>query len=753
MIDKKLSMFVASGKFLSATALAPATCHLLPAPAGPDFLSAVWEQSPGPYHLLFKPFLSSLVNSMRIGIDIGGTFTDFVFIDEDSGQFHTFKRLSTATAPEQAVLTGLQTILDLRPLSSDLRIVHGSTVATNALLERKGARTALITTRGFKDILTIGRQNRSAAALYDFFVDRPQPLIPSQRCFEITERVDHRGRVLEPLVETELTVLIEELGEAGVESVAVSLLFSFLHPEHEQKIAEMLRGAGFFVSISSDILPEFREYERSSTTAINAFVSPIMDRYLGRLSAQLSSEFDKAMIPAAVSVASGPSTSSSLRIMQSNGGMIQAELARSQAVHCILSGPAGGAVGALYVAQNAGFDRILSFDMGGTSTDVSLLDGDLSVTSETEIGGLPIRIPVIDIHTVGAGGGSIGHVDAGGALRVGPHSAGADPGPACYGKVGTFATVTDANLVLGRLTPDHFLGGAMRLDIEAAEFVLAELARQAHLESHNHLSAAQTAALGVIQIANAHMERALRVISVERGFDPADFALASFGGAGGLHACDLARSLGIRRLLIPPQASVLSAFGMLAADVVKDYVQTVMIGEDSTYADLEQNLAPLLFQAQIDLEAEGIPSENMSLHPLLDMRYRGQSFEITIPLSPDLIAVFHAEHERVYGHAEPSAPVEIVNVRVRAVGLVTSPSLPESGLGDIDPAHALLEHRPMVLSSGQLLEVPFYEGVKLQPGCVIPGPAVIVQKDTTVYMPDSIVCSMDKYFNLVVREL
>ncbi len=467
---------------------------------------------------------------MRIGIDIGGTFTDFVLFNPASGSLQTFKRLSTPHDPAEAVLAGLSGISEQStaasqqaPTSNSLftdhrslftEIVHGSTVATNALLERKGAATAFVATAGFRDLLTIGRQNRSQ--LYDFFTDRPDPLVPAELRLEVAERVDRHGNVLTPLDPVRLAPLIERLRQASVESVAVCLLFSFANPVHEQQIGAALRQAGLLVSLSSEILPEFREYERASTTAINAYVSPVLDRYLGRLANQLHGV--------------------DFRIMQSNGGSISALQARREAVRSILSGPAGGTVGAFHVAQAAGFDRVLTFDMGGTSTDVALCNGGIRVTSEGEIGGLPVRIPVIDIHTVGAGGGSIAAVDVGGALRVGPQSAGADPGPACYGRGGDLPTVTDANLVLGRLPADHFLGSQMALDAAASEAALARLAEAAQLTPTAGLSLAQAAALGVVQIANAHMERALRVISVERGHDPADFALLSFGGAGGLHA-------------------------------------------------------------------------------------------------------------------------------------------------------------------------------------------------------------------------
>jgi N-methylhydantoinase A len=664
---------------------------------------------------------------MRIGIDIGGTFTDFVVFDETRGTFRTFKILSTPSDPAQGVLTGLEEV----PENERPAIVHGSTVATNALLERKGARTALITTRGFRDILTIGRQIRSD--IFDFFTDRPQSLVPAERCLELTERVDHHGQVLTPLNRNELPVLIQKLRAQKVESVAISLIFSFLRPEHEAWLARALREAGFFVSPSSEILPEFREYERASTTAVNAYVSPIMDRYLGRLERHLAA--------------------SDFRIMQSNGGGIRADQARSEAVRSILSGPAGGVVGAAHVARAAGFDQVITFDMGGTSTDVSLAPGEIQVTTEAEIGGLPIRIPVINIHTVGSGGGSIAYVDAGGALRAGPQSAGADPGPVCYGRGGRQPTVTDANLVLGRLAPDHFLGGRMPLDLQAATQALTELAGEAGLLRQSEadgLNPARRVALGVIQVANAHMERALRVISVERGYDPADFVLVSFGGAGGLHACDLARGLGIRRVLIPPGASTLSAFGMLTADVVKDYVQTVMVAGDTPHDELNRQLGPLAERGRREVAAEGVPAGHITLHRELDMRYRGQSYELTVPLTPNFVDAFHRVHHRAYGHSQPTAPVEVVNLRLRAVGAVTPPPLPQAEFAPADPSGALDGYRPVVTGSGRV-EAPFYLGDKLQPGNVVAGPAIIAQPDTTVFLGPGDRATLDDFFNLVIE--
>lgn len=686
---------------------------------------------------------------MRIGIDIGGTFTDFVLFDPASGLLHTFKRLSTPHDPAEAVLAGigdqLPVIGDQLPVignqspftdhrspitdnrSPITEIVHGSTVATNALLERKGARTAFVATAGFADILAIGRQNRSQ--LYDFMADRPAPLVPAELRLEVAERVDRRGQVLHALDEAALAGLVEQLRRAGVQSAAVCLLFSFANPAHEQQIGAALRQAGLLVSLSSEILPEFREYERASTTVINAYVSPVLDRYLGRLAEQWQG--------------------ADFRIMQSNGGSISAAQARREAVRSILSGPAGGVVGAYHVAQAAGFPRVLTFDMGGTSTDVALCNRGIQVTSEGEIGGLPVRIPVIDIHTVGAGGGSIAAVDLGGSLRVGPQSAGADPGPACYGRGGDLPTVTDANLVLGRLPAERFLGGQMTLDAAASEAALARLATTAGLEPAAGLSPAQTAALGVVQIANAHMERALRVISVARGHDPVDFALLSFGGAGGLHACDLARGLGVRTVIVPPGASTLSAFGMLVADVVKDYVQTVMLSGTVSFEELEELAGALAQRGLAEVAAEGVPAERITLLPQVDLRYRGQAYELTVPLTADFAAAFHAEHQRAYGHSQPAAPLEIVNLRLRAVGVVARPVLPAAEPGDADASAALLGLRFVVLAAS-LAHVPLYDGAALRPGHALPGPAIVVYQDTTVFLSSGDRAAVDRHFNLVI---
>jgi N-methylhydantoinase A len=693
---------------------------------------------------------------VRLGVDIGGTFTDFVWVDA-AGRVRLHKRLSTPADPAGAVVAGAAELGV--PADPAAQVVHGSTIATNALLERRGARTALITTQGFADVLEIGRQNRPE--LYALVPHRPPPLVPREWRFELPERISAQGEVLRPLDPQAVRDLIPLLQAAQIESVAVCFLFSYLRPEHEQMVERMLEVGGqrsesaasdlrpptsaFYISLSSEILPEYREYERTATTVINAYVTPIMDRYLARLEAELAPR--------------------SLRVMQSNGGCLSAAAARRQAARTALSGPAGGAVGALAVAREAwgsgaGTEpQIITFDMGGTSTDVCLCPGYLPLTSEGEIAalGLPLRLPIIDIHTVGAGGGSLARLDAGGALTVGPQSAGADPGPACYGRGGQIATVTDANLALNRLHPEHFLGGGMRLDVAAAQAALQPLAAQ--------LGGIQPAAWGIIQVANAAMERAIRKISVERGFDPAGFTLVAFGGAGPLHACELAARLGLPRVLVPRAPGVLSALGMLVADLVQDFSTTVlrpMAGLDAS--ELAELFAPWEARALAAMQAE-IAAAGLSAPPRLersaDLRYVGQSFEINVPVRagrPDpaaLAADFHTLHEQRYGHAHPAEPVEVVNLRVRAVGV--TPTLPFERLppGGPDPAPARLGQQPVWFqTAGGSLEAwptALYDREGLRPGNRLPGPALLFQLDATTVIPPGWQGRVDGFGHLLLE--
>ncbi len=672
---------------------------------------------------------------LRIGIDIGGTFTDFVIFDPKKNSIKAFKLLSTPEDPAAAVLAGLRLILkpDLKVIS----IIHGSTVATNALLERKGVTTALITTAGFRDVLQIGRQNRDQ--LYDFFSDPPPSLVPEDLRFEVSERVDKQGNVLIPLDLDQINDLITELSDRNAESVAICLLFSFVNAEHENLIAKELRNNKYFVSVSNEILPEFREYERTSTTAVNAYVSPILDRYLSHLE---------------TGIMNFPTCYANLSIMQSNGGVIGFTDARKNGVRCILSGPAGGVTGSEYIARKIQQDnnlevndiKIITFDMGGTSTDVSLIDGSSFVTTDAQIGGCPIRIPMIDIHTIGAGGGSIASVDMGGVLRVGPESAGSNPGPACYGLSSSqpyLPTVTDANLILGNILADRFLDGKMQLDVTRSIDALSDISRQLELEIHR-------VALGIIEITNAHMERALRVISIERGYDPKDFTLFAFGGAGGQHAAELARRIGIPKVLIPPQASTLSAFGMLAANVVKDYVKTVMLPGTIDIRVLNKYYDKLIEHGTEDVGAQGITAGEIFTECTLDIRYKGQSYELSIPYTDNFIDTYHALHHKLYGYSRPNAPLEIVNLRVKAIGKVTLPQLVQLSAGNGNPERAKLGQRAVIFED-EPENIFAYCGEKLLPNDLINGPAIIVRPDTTVLIGKSDTLEVDIYGNYIIQ--
>lgn len=679
----------------------------------------------------------------RLGIDTGGTFTDFVWLDE-AGQFQIHKQLSTPHDPSESILTGIE----LLRVGDEAAVIHGSTVATNALLERRGARTALITTAGFADILAIGRQNRPD--LYALVPQKPEPLVPTEWRFEVRERVTAEGENLTPLEVDDLEQIVARLEKDDIQSVAVCLLFSFLRPEHERQIRDYLTkmdgGAKRHITISSDILPEYREFERTAATVINAYVAPMMSRYLKRL---------------AVGLGKRP-----LTIMQSNGGIIQARTAGEEAARTVLSGPAGGVVGARFVAELSGFTNIITFDMGGTSTDVALCPGRLPVTAENEIAGLPLRLPMIDIHTVGAGGGSLAYVDAGGALHVGPQSAGADPGPACYGKIlpedqnlregwGLRATTTDANLVLGRLDADHFLGGEMKLDQASSHRALEKLATEIGVDE---VSAAVSAAWGVVQVANATMERAIRRISVERGYDPRLFTLVAFGGAGPLHACEMAANLQISRVLVPAVPGVLSALGMLVAAPTKDYSQTVMRlveGDDSALDEWLAGAFDMLEQkAAAEMAADGHSEEGVMIQPALDMRYKGQSHEltVTIPLEASLAAVlelFHTAHEQRYGYRQPEEQVEIVTVRLTAIAGGRPPKFEPQSLGPSQPQRALIG-RKEVWFEQRPVETNQYDRSLLQPGDAFEGPAVIYQYDTTTVIPPNWRVRVDGYGNLVL---
>ncbi len=657
-----------------------------------------------------------------VGVDTGGTFTDLVVLQD--GRLGVHKVLSTPDDPSRAILQGLAQLGVLEQLQV---LVHGSTVATNAVLEHKGAVTGLVTTEGFRDVLEIGRQARPK--LYDLSARKVPPLVPSERRVEVSERLNEHGEVLLAMDEASLQVALDSLQAAGTESLAIALLFSFANPEHERRVAEAARQRGFAVSASCDVLPEFREYERTSTVVLNAYVGPLIDRYLSHLEQGLPEQ-------------------AVLRIMQSNGGSILSSTARREAARTLLSGPAAGVVGSAFVARASDIAQTITLDIGGTSTDVALVDGQISETTDGAIGGYPTKLPMIDIHTVGAGGGSIAWFDVGGALRVGPSSAGAAPGPAAYGQGGIEATVTDANLVLGRLLPDAFLGGAMTLYPALARQALAPIAERLH-------TSIEEAALGIIRIVNANMEAAIRVISVERGCDPRDFTLVAFGGAGPLHACELATALRIPRVLVPTTPGVLSALGTLVADTLKDYVRTIMLDAQDADETISRVMTELEAQGRRDLEREGIAPERIILERFLDMRYIGQSYELVVPFDGDRVQAverFHAAHERRFGYNDPKEPVQIVNVRLKARGIDTHPVLERQEIVK-DAMVTPIGTKTVIFADTTGLrayEAARYERSSLSAGVGFRGPAIVTQYDTTTVLPPDWRASVDAVGNLIL---
>lgn len=667
---------------------------------------------------------------IRIGIDTGGTFTDFVIAR--GARITAFKSPSTPRNPAHAILEGVTRIL-AEAGGTASEIVHGTTVATNALLERKGARTALITTEGFEDVIEIGRQARPE--LYNLMVTRPAPIVSRRYRFGLCERVGPDGSIITPLDENDLDEVIKQIvkAEPQIESIAVCLLFSFANSVHEEAVAGKLKPTGISVSPSHKILPEYREYERTSTVVINAYLVPLMSRYLQALAEGLAS--------------AGIRRAARLRVMQSNGGSVSAATAAAEPVRAILSGPAGGVVGALRVCAAAGIRDIITFDMGGTSTDVALCRGEARTTNEALVAGLPVAVPVIDIHTVGAGGGSIARVDEAGALRVGPESAGADPGPACYGR-GEAVTVTDANLVMGRFGGADLLGGQMRLDEKRARFFLSELAAQMSRFSEKPVTA-ERAALGVIQVANANMEAALRVVSVERGQDPRLFTLVSFGGAGGLHVCDLAAALRIPRVLVPRSPGTLSALGVLLGDVVKDYSRTVMMKSASLDTRAaERHFASIEREAARDLSNEGFSKDKMKMARSAAMRYVGQSFEIDIAWGKGFDRAFHAAHRERYGYADKSRPTEIVSLRVRAKGITDKPRLRRSA--STRPRKVEPSNSASVYLAERAAKVPVYVRDDLDAGAKFQGPAIITEYSSTTLVPAGRIIEVDAWLNLII---
>ena len=685
---------------------------------------------------------------LRIAIDTGGTFTDCVWID--AGRLRMLKVFSTPVDPSQAIVEALRKIAP----EQDFVLLHGTTVGTNTLLERKGARTALVTTAGFEDAIEIGRQARPK--LYDFFFDRIEPLVPKDLRFGIPERTASNGDILSSPTPEELHDVAEKIAQAKPQSIAISFLFSFANPANERTVAQALKSLGVPLSISHEILPEFREYERTSTVVINAYLQPIMQRYLENLEARVRSR-----LPASgsglpkISGSHPPEAENRKRragshifVMQSGGGITSLSTAAREPVRTVLSGPAGGVVGAASTARASGFDRIIAFDMGGTSTDVSLVEGSITTATDAQVIGLPISVPMLDIHTVGAGGGSLARFDAAGVLRVGPESAGADPGPICYGS-GTQPTVTDANLLLGRLQPARFLGGDFTLDLDRTRRVTQEW-----LKKQSSNLTLETFAAGVIRVVNATMEKAIRVVSIERGRDPRHFTLVAFGGAGGLHACALAEALSIPRVIVPALPGALSALGILASDVVKDYSRTVLwrVSGRLPAQQLNREFSALEKNAANDFRHEawqGRPHYNRSV----DMRYRGQGYELNIPFTKNLLRDFQQEHRRRYGYIHLERQVELVTLRLRAA-LKSATSHVGTG-AFARPSRAKLgkpsSSASLVSFDSKKLPTKIYTRDDLQPGKKYSGPSIITEYSATTVIPPGKNFSIDRASNLIVN--
>jgi N-methylhydantoinase A len=701
---------------------------------------------------------------MRIAIDTGGTFTDCVFVND--GAPAVLKLPSTPDDPARSVLEAIRQIAGR--VRAEVR--HGTTIGTNALLERKGARTAFVTTAGFEDTIAIGRQARQH--LYDWMATPAPCLVPEKLRFGVPERVSAEGEILRSPSGEELTQLRDGIRHSGAESIAISLLFSFANSENEQRVAACLRDLGLPISISHQILPEFREYERGATVVVNAYLAPTAGAYVRRLESAIHNQHG-----------------GSLYVMQSSGGIISAQLAGEEPVRTVLSGPAGGVIGAHAVAQVTGFENIISFDMGGTSTDVSLIDArGPQTTNESRISELPISVPMLDIHTVGAGGGSLAWFDRGGILHVGPASAGAVPGPICYGR-GEQPTVTDANLVLGRLDPELALAGSLRLDDERTRHFMEK--------TRGSTPSVEQFASGMVRVVEAEMERAIRLISIERGHDPREFTLVAFGGAGPLHACALARALKIPRVLVPGMPGALSALGILSADVVRDYSRTVMIPVDSgkqlnSSEDLSANsgqsqrslrLKALKHSGQGDLAEAGEEIQNRAINAATsvfsslqsyfleletkaraelkndglsgtsirsaDLRYAGQGYEISVPAGPQMLAEFHDAHQKRYGHSDPGRRVEVVNVRVRVVASSKPVEMPKRPVSGTYSRRAILKNKNVMFGS-QWVETPVFDRNLLQPQNQFDGPAIVHEYSATTVVPPGCRATVDDYSNLII---
>jgi len=681
----------------------------------------------------------------RVTVDTGGTFSDFVYLDEETGEVSIGKVPSTPDDPSRAILQGIETLLAKGVPAADIGFFcHGTTVGTNALLEGKGVKTGLLVTEGFRGIYPVGEQARPyGAAIFDVMYDKPPLLVPQSLTGEVKERVDYQGNVLRPLDEAALRDTMRTLAREKIESIAVCLLFSFLHPEHEARVREIVLEElpDCSISLSSDIVPQIREYYRLSTTVINAYLQPILARYIAELDRRLA--------------AAGIRTRQKY-IMQSNGGMATFAAAARKAVTTVLSGPAGGVTAGAYACRMTGFKNIITFDMGGTSCDVALIrDGEPFVASRGKIEGRDLALPMMDINTVSAGGGTIAKVDRFGILQVGPQSAGAKPGPACYGRGGEMPTITDCNLVVGHLSEDNFLGGQMRLDL-----VRARQAVEAIVAKPLGIGAAE-AAEGIVRIIEVKMEEAIKAISTMRGHDLRDFMLLAFGGAGPLHAGRMARDLGMAGWIVPLYPGVYSAIGLIMSDVKHDYIQSRMKPmSELTPDEVEQMFARLEALAAEDLRGDGFAPEQIRIERALDMRYAGQGYEIAMPCSAQALRdgwlaglrrQFDEQHRSMFGHMAPEEAVEVVSYRVRGLGLVPPVEMPRFKPAGATLADAKRASRP-VRFDGRDLECPIYQREKLDVGLTVQGPAVLDQLDCTTVIYPGQTARVDEWKNLIVTQ-
>jgi N-methylhydantoinase A len=684
------------------------------------------------------------IMSYMIGVDVGGTFTDFSIFNRETGELFHFKHGSTPSDPSQAIVGGIETLLQMHSATPDevAYLAHGTTVSTNALIEKKGAKLGLITTKGFKDLMEIGRQNRPS--LYNLLEQKPPSLIPPGLNCEVTERIRYDGFVETPLDEGEVRKVVRFLKQRGVESVAVCTLFSFINPSHEKRIREIVEEEfpGVYITASSDLAPEFREYSRMSTTVLNSYLGPVMKQYVHNFQQSVKG----------IGIRVEP------YVTQSNGSIISIRETIDCPIKTAVSGPSAGVIGAAFIGKLCGANKIITFDMGGTSADISLIENcQPQISNERTVEGFPARIPMINIITIGAGGGSIAQIDEGGALKVGPESAGAVPGPACYNQGGTRPTVTDANIVLGKLNQKKILGGRMDVVIENSYHAL-----DTHICNRSDLTQA-AAANGIISVVNSNMVRAIRSVSVEKGYDVREFILMAFGGAGPLHACEVAEQLGIRDVLIPPSPGTLCSLGLLMADTKFDLSQTkIMTGSAENLDEINQQFAQLCARGTEMLDREGVPQNRRYYERSIDIRYERQNFEISIPVPEgdvtrtglaEIIEAFHKEHKRSYGYCNNQMPVQFVNFRTSAVGVIDKPDIIEQPLDPVAPKPIPMETRS-VLFQGQTEYVPtdVYHRDSLKPGCIMEGPAIVEQMDATLVVPPGWSVLADGLGNLRLRQ-